>query len=316
MSELSKELNNIDEVDAELLGKIADMLGKPVGAFNIRKNGGCAARVSTEHIKIDPRTDGHQGIDIRILAGTKGETCHIPVVMTKTDMIDAVYNDFYVGEDCDVTIVAGCGIHNSGCGKTEHDGIHTFHIGKNSRVHYVEKHYGEGEGTGQNVMNPQTIVYLDEGASIHMDTAQIGGIDSTRRYTRFECAARSEAIVTERLLTHGSQSAHSDMDIVLNGADSKGRVTSRSVAKGSSRQVFHPTVVGNSACFGHVQCDSIIMDSAQVQSIPALTANNTDAQLIHEAAIGKIAGDQLLKLMTLGLTEEEAEERILKGFLA
>lgn len=316
MSDLTKELNNIDEVDAELLEKIADMLGKPVGAFNIRKNGGCAARESTEHIKIDPRTDGHQGIDIHILSGTRGETCHIPVVMTKTDMTDAVYNDFYVGKNCDVTIVAGCGIHNSGCGTTQHDGIHTFHIGKNSRVHYIEKHYGEGDGNGQNVMNPQTIVYLEEGASIHMDTSQIGGIDSTKRYTRFECADRSEAIVTERLLTHGNQTADSDMDIILNGADSKGRVTSRSVAKENSRQVFHPTVVGNNACFGHVQCDSIIMDNAHVQSIPALTANNTDAQLIHEAAIGKIAGDQLLKLMTLGLTEEEAEERILKGFLA
>lgn len=316
MSELTKELNTIDEVDARLLEKISDMLGKPVGAFNIRKNGGCAARESTEHIKIDPRTDGHQGIDIHILSGTRGETCHIPVVMTKTDLTDAVYNDFYVGENCDVTIVAGCGIHNSGCGKTQHDGIHTFHIGKNSRVHYIEKHYGEGDGNGQNVMNPQTIVHLEEGASIHMDTSQIGGIDSTKRYTRFECADRSEAIVTERLLTHGAQTAASDMDIILNGADSKGRVTSRSVAKENSSQVFHPTVVGNNACFGHVQCDSIIMDNAHVQSIPALTANNTDAQLIHEAAIGKIAGDQLLKLMTLGLTEEEAEERILKGFLA
>ena len=316
MSELTKDFNTLDEVDAELLEKIADMLGKPVGAFNIRKNGGCAARESTEHIKIDSRTDGHQGIDIHILPGTKGETCHIPVVMTQSNLTDAVYNDLYVGENCDVTIVAGCGIHNNGCGTAQHDGIHTFHIGKNSRVHYIEKHYGEGDGNGQNIMNPQTIVYLDEGATMQMDTAQIAGIDSTKRYTRFECAARSEAIITERLLTHGRQLAHSDMDIVLNGEDAKGRVTSRSVAKGTSQQVFHPNLVGNSACFGHVQCDSIIMDEAHVESIPALTANNTDAQLIHEAAIGKIAGDQLLKLMTLGLTEEEAEERILKGFLA
>ena len=233
-----------------------------------------------------------------------------------SNITDAVYNDFYIGEDCDVTIVAGCGIHNSGCGTSQHDGIHTFHVGKNSRVHYVEKHYGEGNGEGTNIMNPQTIVYLDEGASIHMDTAQIAGIDSTKRYTRFECAEGSEAVVTERLLTHGNQSAHSDMDLVLNGADSKCRVISRSVAKGTSVQVFHPNVIGNNACFGHVQCDSIIMDQGRVESIPAITANNTDAQLIHEAAIGKIAGDQLLKLMTLGLTEEEAEDRILKGFLA
>ena len=315
MNKLTQELNTIDEIDAELLEKIADMLGKPAGAINIRKNGGCAVRTSTEHIKIDSRTDGHEGIDIRILDGTRGETCHIPVVMT-SNITDAVYNDFYIGEDCDVTIVAGCGIHNSGCGTSQHDGIHTFHVGKNSRVHYVEKHYGEGNGEGTNIMNPQTIVYLDEGASIHMDTAQIAGIDSTKRYTRFECAEGSEAVVTERLLTHGNQSAHSDMDLVLNGADSKCRVISRSVAKGTSVQVFHPNVIGNNACFGHVQCDSIIMDQGRVESIPAITANNTDAQLIHEAAIGKIAGDQLLKLMTLGLTEEEAEDRILKGFLA
>ncbi len=315
MNKLTQELNTIDEIDAELLEKIADMLDKPAGAINIRKNGGCAARVSTEHIKIDSRTDGHEGIDIRILPGTKNETCHIPVVMTR-NITDAVYNDFYIGEDCDVTIIAGCGIHNSGCGTSQHDGIHTFHIGKNSRVHYVEKHYGEGDGNGTNIMNPQTIVYLAEGSSIHMDTAQIGGIDSTKRYTRFECSDGAEAVVTERLLTHGTQSAHSDMDLVLNGVDSKGRVISRSVAKENSVQVFHPNVIGNNACFGHVQCDSIIMDQGRVESIPAVTANNTDAQLIHEAAIGKIAGDQLLKLMTLGLTEEEAEDRILKGFLA
>ena len=316
MSNLTKEMDNIDEIDAELLEKIADMLDKPVGAINIRKNGGCAARSSTEHIKIDSRTDGHEGIDVRVIDGTKGETCHIPVIMTGDNMNDAVYNDFYIGENCNVTIVAGCGIHNSHCGTSQHDGIHTFHIGKNSHVHYMEKHYGEGDGNGTNVMNPQTIVYLDEGASIQMDTAQIGGIDSTNRYTRFECGDRAEALITERLLTHGSQFANSDMDIVLNGVDSKGRVISRSVAKGTSKQVFHPTVVGNNACFGHVQCDSIIMDEAQIQSIPAVTATDTNAQLIHEAAIGKIAGDQLLKLMTLGLTEEEAEDRILKGFLA
>ena len=225
MNKLTQELNTIDEIDAELLEKIADMLGKPAGAINIRKNGGCAVRTSTEHIKIDSRTDGHEGIDIRILDGTRGETCHIPVVMT-SNITDAVYNDFYIGEDCDVTIVAGCGIHNSGCGTSQHDGIHTFHVGKNSRVHYIEKHYGEGNGEGTNIMNPQTIVYLDEGASIHMDTAQIAGIDSTKRYTRFECAEGSEAVVTERLLTHGNQSAHSDMDLVLNGADSKCRVIS------------------------------------------------------------------------------------------
>ena len=306
----------ITEVDAALLEKIADLTGKPVGAFNIRKDSGCEARQSTEHIKITPKTDGKQGIDIRILDGTKGEQCHIPVIISKTGLTEMVYNDFYIGEDCDVDIVAGCGIHNSGCDESRHDGVHTFYIGRNSHVHYSEKHYGEGEGTGANVMNPQTIVYLEEGATIQMDTVQIRGIDSTTRYTKFVCGKDTEAVVTERLLTHGSQVAESDMEIELNGENSRGRVISRSVAQDESKQVFRPIVIGNNQCFGHVQCDSIIMGNAKIESVPAITANSTEAQLIHEAAIGKIAGDQLLKLQTLGLTPEEAEDRILKGFLA
>ena len=304
------------EIDRELLEKIADLLGKPVGAFNIRKDCGCDGRESTEHIKIDNRADGKSGIDIRILDGTVGETCHIPVIITKPGIEETVYNDFYIGENCDVTIVAGCGIHNCGDQESRHDGIHTFHVGRNSHVHYSEKHYAEGDGTGAKVFNPQTIVYLDEGASIQMDTVQIRGVDSTKRYTKIVCGKDAEAVITERLLTHGTQSAHSDMEIVLDGEGSKGRVISRSVAQDQSSQVFYPRMVGNAACFGHVQCDSLIMGEAKIKSIPAITANCTEAQLVHEAAIGKIAGDQLLKLETLGLTPEEAEERILEGFLA
>ena len=306
----------ITEIDQALLEKIADLTGKPVGAFNIRKDSGCEARQSTEHIKITPKTDGKEGIDIRVKDGTRGETCHIPVIISKTGVTEMVYNDFYIGENCDVDIIAGCGIHNSGCNESRHDGVHTFHIGKNSRVHYAEKHYGEGDGEGKNIMNPQTVVYLDEGASIQMDTVQIRGIDSTRRYTKLVCGKDAEAVITERLLTHGHQHAESDMVIELNGEDSRGRVISRSVAQDESKQVFRPVVIGNDRCFGHVQCDSIIMGSARIESVPAITANSTEAQLIHEAAIGKIAGDQLLKLQSLGLTEEEAEDTILKGFLA
>ena len=306
----------ITEIDQALLEKIADLTGKPVGAFNIRKDSGCEARQSTEHIEITPKTDGKEGIDIRVKDGTRGETCHIPVIISKTGVTEMVYNDFYIGENCDVDIIAGCGIHNSGCNESRHDGVHTFHIGKNSRVHYAEKHYGEGDGEGKNIMNPQTIVYLDEGASIQMETVQIRGIDSTRRYTKLVCGKDAEAVITERLLTHGHQHAESDMVIELNGEDSKGRVISRSVAQDESKQVFRPVVIGNDRCFGHVQCDSIIMGSARIESVPAITANSTEAQLIHEAAIGKIAGDQLLKLLSLGLTEEEAEDTILKGFLA
>jgi len=302
-------------VDRELLEKIADMLGKPVGSFNIRKDCGCDGRQSTENIRIDDRTDGHPGIDIRIKDGTKGETCHIPVIITQSGIEEMVYNDFYIGEDCDVEIIAGCGIHNCGTQDSRHDGIHTFHVGKNSRVKYTEKHYGSGDGKGGRNMNPQTVVYLEEGAVIQMDTTQIRGIDSTKRNTKIVCGAGAEAIITERLLTHGEQVAESDMEIVLDGKDAKGRVISRSVAQDESSQVFYPRMVGNGACFGHVQCDSIIMGNAKIKSIPAVIANSTEAELIHEAAIGKIAGDQLLKLQTLGLTEEEAEDCILKGFL-
>ena len=306
----------ITEIDQALLEKIADLTGKPVGAFNIRKDSGCEARQSTEHIEITPKTDGKEGIDIRVKDGTRGETCHIPVIISKTGVTEMVYNDFYIGENCDVDIIAGCGIHNSGCNESRHDGVHTFHIGKNSRVHYAEKHYGEGDGEGKNIMNPQTIVYLDEGASIQMETVQIRGIDSTRRYTKLVCGKDAEAVITERLLTHGHQHAESDMVIELNGEGSRGRVISRSVAQDESKQVFRPVVIGNDRCFGHVQCVSFIMGSARIESVPAITANSTEAQLIHEAAIGKIAGDQLLKLQSLGLTEEEAEDTILKGFLA
>ena len=307
----------ITEIDAKLLEKIADLTGKPVGALNIRKDSGCAARQSTEHIEITSKED-KPGIDIRIKDGTKGEKCYIPVIISKTGLTEMVYNDFFVGDNCDVEIVAGCGIHNSGCDESRHDGIHTFYIGKNSRVRYSEKHYGENDPdqTGKNVMNPQTIVYLGEGSTMEMDTVQIRGIDSTKRFTKFVCEAGSEVVVTERLLTHGRQIAESDMEIELNGDDAKGRVISRSVAQDESEQVFYPRMAGNAKCFGHVQCDSIIMGTAKVKSIPAISANCTDAQLIHEAAIGKIAGDQLLKLETLGLSPEEAEETILKGFLA
>ncbi|WP_442951235.1 SufB/SufD family protein [Oscillibacter sp.] len=303
------------EIDRGLLEKIADLTGKPVGAFNIRKDSGCDGRQSTEHIEITSKED-KPGIDIRVKPGTVGETCYIPVIITKSGLREMVYNDFFIGEGCDVDIVAGCGIHNCGGEESRHDGVHTFYVGKGARVRYTEKHYGEGDGTGGRIMNPQTVVYLEEGASIQMETVQIRGIDSTKRSTKIVCGKGAEAVVTERLLTHGDQTAESDMEIILDGEDSKGRVISRSVAQDRSEQVFYPRMVGNAQCFGHVQCDSIIMGTAKIKSIPAITANCTEAQLVHEAAIGKIAGDQLLKLETLGLTEEEAEDCILKGFLA
>ena len=288
----------MNKIDSELLEQIADLNGTPEGAYNIRKDSGCDGRQSTENIQIISKED-KPGIDIIIKDGTKGETCTIPVIITQTGLTEMVYN-----------------IHNPGCEESRHDGVHTFYVGKNSRVRYSEKHYGCGGGTGGNVMNPQTVVHLEEGAFIQMDTVQIRGIDSTERDTKIFCKAGAECVITERLLTHGNQHAASDMEIILDGVDSKGRVISRSVAQDQSSQVFYPRMVGNAQCFGHVQCDSIIMGDATIRSIPEIAANSTEAQLIHEAAIGKIAGDQLLKLQTLGLTAEQAEDRILRGFLA
>ncbi len=307
-------MGKLSAIELNMLKAIADLHKIPEGAYNIRADGVSAGRNSTEHIEIVSKTD-KQGIDIIVKPGTKNESVHIPVIISKTGYEELVYNDFYIGEDCDVVIIAGCGIHNSGCNTSKHDGVHTFHVGKGSRVKYVEKHYGEGEGTGEKIMNPQTVIYLEEGAYMEMDTTQIRGIDSTKRETTVEAGPGAEIVVLEKLMTHDKQSAVSDMTIHLNGDDSRGRVISRSVAQGESTQVFHPNMEGNARCFGHVQCDTIIMGDAKVSSIPAISANHVDAQLIHEAAIGRIAGDQLMKLMTLGLSEEEAEERILAGFL-
>ncbi len=305
----------LNKTDWKLLKEIADLEKVPQGAYNIRMNGEAEARSSTANIEITPKTDGKPGIDIRVKPGTRGESIHIPVIIHTTGYSELVYNDFFIGDDCDVDIVAGCGIHNTGCETTQHDGIHTFHIGKGSKVRYVERHYGEGEGTGERIFNPETVVYLEEGASINMETTQIRGVDSTKRNTKIIVGKDAEAVVTEKLLTHGKQTAESDMEIILDGENATGRVISRSVGQDESVQVFYPKMTGNTKCFGHVQCDSIIMGKAKISSIPAIVANDMDAQLIHEAAIGRIAGDQILKLMTLGLTEEEAEEKILDGFL-
>ncbi|MEG0440752.1 MAG: SufD family Fe-S cluster assembly protein [Oscillospiraceae bacterium] len=305
----------MNQTDNELLRQIADMDGVPAsGAYNIRKNSQLECRGCSENIEITTKED-KTGIDIKIKAGTKGEAVHIPVLITETGLDELVYNDFFIGENCDVDIVAGCGIHNPGEKKSQHDGIHTFYVGKNSKVRYAEKHYGEGEGSGKRIMNPQTIVYLEEGSSIMLDTTQIRGVDQTKRYTKIVVGKNAEAVITEKLLTHADQLAESEMDVILQGEGSSARVISRSVAQNDSQQIFYPRVVGETKCFGHVQCDAIIMDNAKIKAIPAITANHMDAQLIHEAAIGRIAGDQIMKLMTLGLTEKEAEEKILDGFL-
>lgn len=300
--------------ELELLKIIADMDASPEGAYNIRSNGRLADRHVTENIDIKTKTD-RPGIDIIIKAGTVGETVHIPVIISETGLNDLVYNDFIIGENADVTIVAGCGIHNCGENESRHDGIHTFFIGKNARVKYIEKHYGEGDGNGENNMNPTTIVNISEGGYMEMDTAQIKGIDSTKRVTKARLSNGASLVIHEKIMTHGKQTAETDFTVDLDGKNSSANVVSRSVAKDSSFQRFLSKINGNNICSGHTECDAIIMDNGKVSAIPEITANSIDASLIHEAAIGKIAGDQLIKLMTLGLTEKQAEEQIINGFL-
>ena len=305
----------MDEIQERILMEVADLHGVPEGAYNIRANGKLASRSTTANIDITTKEDV-SGIDIRIKPGTKHESVHIPVVVSESGLKDMVYNDFYIGEDCDVVIVAGCGIHNCGDQDAEHDGIHRFYVGKNAKVKYVEKHYGEGDGRGKRILNPLTEVHMEENSYVEMEMVQIKGVDSTDRVTNAELAAGAKLIVRERLLTHGTQSAVSTYVVDLNGDDASTDLVSRSVAKDQSIQTFNSKINGNAKCSGHSECDAIIMDDAKIIAVPGLTANNIDAALIHEAAIGKIAGDQLLKLETLGLSPEEAEETILKGFLA
>lgn len=304
----------MDNIQRQLLEQISDLHEIPSGAYNIRANGKLDSRNTTEHIDIVTKTD-IPGIDIIIKPGTKNESVHIPVVLTQSGLEDMVYNDFYVGEDADVTIVAGCGIHNGGDKKSEHDGIHRFFLEKNARVKYIEKHYGTGDGSGERVLNPTTEVTLGEGSTMEMDTLQIKGVDSTVRTTRAKLAAGSTLVIHEKIMTHGKQTAKTDFTVDMDGEDSHASVVSRSVARDSSHQVFLSKINGNNRCTGHTECDAIIMDHGSVSAIPELTANHIDASLIHEAAIGKIAGEQLIKLMTLGLTEHEAEEQIISGFL-
>lgn len=304
----------IDEIQKQILEEVADLHKVPDGAYNIRANGESAGRNTTANIDIITKDD-KSGIDIHIKPGTKNESVHIPVVLSKSGIKETVYNDFYIGEDADVTIVAGCGIHNCGNQDSQHDGIHRFYVGKNAKVRYVEKHYAQGDGLGKKILNPVTEVYQEAGSYVDMEMVQIKGVDSTVRTTKAELAEDATLIVHERLMTHGKQKATSVYTVELNGENSSTDIISRSVAKNESEQIFEAAIVGNTVCSGHAECDAIIMDKAHVVAVPKLDANNVDAALIHEAAIGKIAGDQLIKLMSLGLTEQEAEEQIISGFL-
>lgn len=304
----------LDQITQKILKQIDESGFKQEGAFNLRHNGTALCHGDSEHIKIRKKED-KPGIDVYIDGDTKGEQVHIPVVVDASGMTDVVYNDFFISEGAEVTIIAGCGIHNSGCNESRHDGIHSFHVAKGANVRYEEKHYGEGEGTGAKVLNPVTNIYMEEDSIFTLDTAQIKGVDSTQRETNISMGKGAKLYVVEKLMTHDEQTAVSNMEVQMNGEGSSAQIVSRSVAKGSSKQVFHPKAVGNAGCHAHVQCDSIIMDHAEVSSIPEINARHLDAAIIHEAAIGRINDEQLVKLRTLGMTEEEAEGIIIDNFL-
>ncbi len=306
---------NLSKVQQFLLKEVADLTEIPAGAYNIRSDSQSIARQSTDNIEIVPK-ENVSGIDIFIKPNVKNETVHIPVVMTKSGLKEKVYNDFFIGDNADVTIVAGCGIDNCGAHDSQHDGIHRFYVGKNSRVVYTEKHYGSGSGTGKRILNPVTEVYMEENSTCEMEMVQIKGVDDTTRTTIAELKEGANLVVRERLMTHEEQQAFSVYTVSLNGKGSKADIVSRGVARDNSYQKLELKIVGNAECKGHTECDSIIMDNGRILAVPALEANNVDASLVHEAAIGKIAGEQLTKLMTLGLTEAEAEEQIINGFLS
>ncbi len=304
----------MDSIQKTLLEQVAGIHEVPQGAYSLRINGSLYGKNDSENISIVKKED-KPGIDIYVRSGTKNESVHIPVLLSQTGLKELVYNDFHIGEDCDITIVAGCGIHNTGDAESEHSGIHSFFVGKNAKLKYIEKHYGAGDGNGKNIMNPTTVIEMEEGSYMEMETTQIKGVDSTVRSTNATLGDRATLVVKEKIMTHGEQFAETEFSMDLNGEGCGAHVVSRSVAKDRSRQKFLSRINGNNRCSGHTECDAIIMDDAVVVAIPEIKAEHVDASLIHEAAIGKIAGEQLIKLMTLGLTEREAEEEIINGFL-
>lgn len=304
----------MNKIDKSLLNIISGINGKITGAYNIRKDGAGIDRKVTDNVNIVTKKD-KPGIDIIVKENSKNEVVHIPVIITAEGLTDVVYNDFYIGKNADVTIIAGCGIHNDHDVKAQHDGIHKFFLEEGSHVKYIEKHYGEGKGTGERVLNPVTEVNLKNGSSMEMETVQIKGVNSSIRTTKGKLLKDTNLVIQEKIMTNGNQFAKTIFDVKLNGENASTHVTSRSVATDDSNQEFISKIYGNKKCFAHIECDAIIKDNGKVKAVPAITANSVEANLIHEAAIGKIAGEQLTKLMTLGLSEKEAEEEIIKGFL-
>jgi len=304
----------LNKLDMDLLEAVADMKEIPQGALNIRLNGTAVMRHSSPNILVGPGPDG-KGLVVEVKPGTQNETVHVPVVLTQPGLQDKVHNTFIVGENAEATIIAGCGIHNASHAESRHDGIHEIIVRTGARLKYIEKHYGQGDAVGRRVLNPSAVITIEEGASAEMEMVQIKGVDDTMRTTTAHVRARGSLKIIERLLTQGEQQAESDITIYLEGPGASAQVVSRAVAQGSSYQLFKAVLVGQAACMGHVECDAILMDKARIRSVPEIQAEDAEAVLTHEAAIGKIAGEQLIKLMSLGLNESEAVDTILEGFL-
>ena len=304
----------MNKTDEKLLNNVLDNNPYEADSYNIRKNGKSIDRKINPYVNIISKEDG-SGIDIYVKENTLLQIIDIPVIITESGLKDVVYNDFHIGKNSNIVIVAGCGIHNSFSHDSVHDGIHRFYLEENSKVKYIEKHYGSGVGTGKKILNPVTEIIMQKGSSMTMDSIQLKGVDSTFRTTKATLYADTTLIINEKILTNNSQYAKTDFLVNLEGTNASCHVTSRSVATDNSYQEFTSNIIGNAKSFAHVECDAIIQDKASVKAIPEIYANFVDANLIHEAAIGKIAGAQLMKLMSLGLTEKEAEETIIKGFL-
>lgn len=305
----------LEKEDKELLDNITDSEQLFESAFNVRKNGCPFVKKETETIKIVSQKEGKEGIEIYVKNNGEKQLVNIPVLITKGGLDDLVYNDFYIESGAQVTIVAGCGIHNCDKSDSRHNGIHSFYLEEGAKVNYIEKHYGSGDGEGAKVLNPITRVFLKKNSSLEMETVQIEGVDSTIRETIAKLEDNTNLVIKEKIKTSKNQYAKTIFEVDLDGVNSSCHLISRAVAEDNSKQEFISNLRGNNKCYAHSECDAILKDNGIALANPIVLANNVDANLIHEAVIGKIAGEQLLKLMSLGLSEKEAEEVIINGFL-
>ena len=282
-------------------------------AMNIREDAQTCQRRNSENVIITGLKD-NTGLKIHVLSSAKGEEVFIPAIVTKSNITDEVRNDFYIDSGAEVIIQAGCALHTDGNGESTHNGNHHFYIGEGAKVTYNEKHFGEGTNAKKTI-SPSNVIVLEKNAYLKMDTIQTDGVSYTNRTTKATVKAGARLEINERIQTQNDQQSISNIDIDAIGDGASIDIVSRSVAKDDSVQTLKTNITANSVCTGHSECDTILVGNGKATSIPALVANNPKASLVHEAAIGRISQQQIEKLQTLGLDEEEAEHYIIKGFL-